>query len=184
MTSEDAIRSEHRRQAAAQVSVANVITSFRLCSTLDWSHYVESVSAAERVLQRDPAGAYANMDFLSRDRYRQAVEELAEPTGENQLRVALRAIASARTMVVVPTMPTSVAEPPSSWSIAATPRRERTSWTHSGADFPGTTSGGTSRISLGHRRASDPPGKPSALPFAIRECSAGAAGTCDDQKLA
>ena len=36
------------------------------------------------------------MDFLSRDRYRQAVEELAEPTGEAQLRVALRAVESAR----------------------------------------------------------------------------------------
>ncbi|HZE19528.1 MAG TPA: glycosyltransferase family 2 protein, partial [Candidatus Angelobacter sp.] len=32
----------------------------------------------------------------SRDRYRQAVEELSEPTGEAQLRVALRAIESAR----------------------------------------------------------------------------------------
>ncbi|MEW6363234.1 MAG: hypothetical protein AB1714_01195 [Acidobacteriota bacterium] len=96
MTSEDAIRSEHQRQAAAQVSVANVITSLRLCSTLDWSQYFEDVSPVERVLQRDPAGAYSNMDFLSRDRYRQAVEELAEPTGEAQLRVALRAVESAR----------------------------------------------------------------------------------------
>ena len=36
------------------------------------------------------------MDFLSRDRYRQAVEELAEPSGEAQLRVALRSVESAR----------------------------------------------------------------------------------------
>src|SRR3989475_8992376 len=36
------------------------------------------------------------MDFLSRDRYRQAVEELAEATGEAQLRVALRSVESAR----------------------------------------------------------------------------------------
>src|SRR5678815_2815383 len=77
MTSEDAIRTEHQGQAAAQVSVANVITSLRLCSTLDWSQYFESVSLVERVLQQDPAGRYGGMDFLSRDRYRQAVEELA-----------------------------------------------------------------------------------------------------------
>jgi cyclic beta-1,2-glucan synthetase len=96
MTSEDAIRSEHQRQAAAQVSVANAITSLRLCSTLDWSQYFEAVSLIERELQRDPAGAYASMDFLSRDRYRQAVEELSEPTGEAQLRVAMRAVESAR----------------------------------------------------------------------------------------
>jgi cyclic beta-1,2-glucan synthetase len=50
----------------------------------------------EQVLQRDPAGVYGQMDFRSRDRYRQAVEELSDPTGEAQLRVALRAVESAR----------------------------------------------------------------------------------------
>src|SRR5712692_4748160 len=50
----------------------------------------------EQVLQRDPAGVYGQMDFTSRDRYRQAVEELSEPSGEAQVRVALRAIESAR----------------------------------------------------------------------------------------
>ena len=95
-TAEEAIRSEHQREAATQVSVANAITSLRLCSELDWRQYVESVSLVERVLQRDPAGVHGRMDFLSRDRYRQAVEELAEPTGEAQVRVALRAVESAR----------------------------------------------------------------------------------------
>ncbi len=96
LTAEDVIRGEHQRQAADQVSVANIITSLRLCASLDWSETFESVSLVERVLQRDPAGVYGSMDFLSRDRYRQAVEELAEPTGEAQLRVALRAVESAR----------------------------------------------------------------------------------------
>ena len=95
-TAEEAIRGEHQREAAAQVSVANVVTSLRLCSTLDWTRFVEAVSLVERVLQRDPAGVHARMEFLSRDRYRQAVEELAERTGEAQVRVALRAVESAR----------------------------------------------------------------------------------------
>ncbi|ABS28204.1 GH36-type glycosyl hydrolase domain-containing protein [Anaeromyxobacter sp. Fw109-5] len=96
MTPEEAIRSEHQREAVAQVSVANVITSLRLCAQLDWSEYVESVSLVERVLLRDPAGVHARMDFASRDRYRQAVEELADPDGAAQVRVALRAVESAR----------------------------------------------------------------------------------------
>jgi cyclic beta-1,2-glucan synthetase len=95
-TAEEAIRGEHQREAAAQVSVANVVTSLRLCSTLDWTRYVEAVSLVERALQRDPAGVHGRMEFLSRDRYRQAVEELAERTGEAQVRVALRAVESAR----------------------------------------------------------------------------------------
>ena len=84
-TAEAAIRGEHQRQAADQVSVANAITGLRLCSAIDWRQYVESVSLVEQVLQRDPAGAYGRMDFLSRDRQRQAVEELAAPSGEAQV---------------------------------------------------------------------------------------------------
>ncbi|KAB2956365.1 MAG: carbohydrate-binding protein, partial [Thermoanaerobaculia bacterium] len=97
MSSEDAIRAEHQEQAATQVSVANVIGSLRLCSSLDWSEYFEAVSLVERVLRQDPPGVYGRMDFASRDRYRQAVEELAgrrAEGGDAQLRVALRAVES------------------------------------------------------------------------------------------
>jgi len=93
---EDVVRSEHQRQAASQASVANAITSLRLCTTIDWRQYVESVSQVDNVLRRDPAGVYAQTDFLSRDRLRQAVEELAEPAGDAQIRIALKTVESAR----------------------------------------------------------------------------------------
>jgi cyclic beta-1,2-glucan synthetase len=96
LSAEDAIRADHQRQAACQASVANSITSLRLCSTLDWSRYFERVSLVEEILRRDPAAVYGAMDFESRDRYRKALEELSEPSGEAQIRVALRAIESAR----------------------------------------------------------------------------------------
>ena len=95
-TAEDAVRGEHQRQGVAQVSVANAITSLRLCAALDWQEFVESVSLVEQVLQRDPAGAYGRMDFLSRDQQRQAVEQLAPPTGDGQVRVALKVVETAR----------------------------------------------------------------------------------------
>src|SRR4029453_12818989 len=56
----------------------------------------ERVSSVEQVLRRDPSGDYPRMDFHSRDSYRHAVEDLADPTGEAQVRVSLRAIESAR----------------------------------------------------------------------------------------
>src|SRR5258705_7259609 len=87
---EDAIRSEARHQAAEQAFMANLIGSLRLVSSFDWSEFFESVSLVEQVLRRDPVAVYGRMDFTSRDRYRHAVEELAEPTGDGQLRVALR----------------------------------------------------------------------------------------------
>ncbi|MGO9764567.1 MAG: GH36-type glycosyl hydrolase domain-containing protein [Myxococcaceae bacterium] len=96
LTAEEAIRDESQRQSSTQLSVGNVITSLRLCSNVDWSQFVESVSLVEQVLKRDPANVHSSMDFLSRDRYRQAVEELADSSGESQVRVALRAVESAR----------------------------------------------------------------------------------------
>ncbi|HEX3112814.1 MAG TPA: carbohydrate-binding protein, partial [Candidatus Eisenbacteria bacterium] len=96
LTIEEAVRAEHQRQTTGHASMGNSITSLRLVASIDWNRTVEQVSLMEQVLQRDPAGVYARMDFASRDRYRQAVEELAEPSGEAQVRVALRAIESAR----------------------------------------------------------------------------------------
>ncbi|MBI5836097.1 MAG: hypothetical protein HZB25_02520 [Candidatus Eisenbacteria bacterium] len=95
-TVEEAVRAEHQRQAMNHVSMGNSITSLRLCSTIDWNEYVEDVSLIERILRRDPSGVYGRMEFMSRDGYRHAVEELADPTGEAQVRVALRAVESAR----------------------------------------------------------------------------------------
>lgn len=95
-TVEEVIRAEAQYQAASQAAVANLVESLRLVSTFDWSEYFESVSLVEQVLLRDPSAVYARMDFRSRDRYRHAVEELAEPTGEGQVRVALKAVERAR----------------------------------------------------------------------------------------
>src|SRR5205085_2131766 len=96
LSAEDAIRSEHQAQATSQVSIANALNSLRLCSTLNWSQYFEAVSQVDHVLRRDPSGVYAAMDYLSRDAQRRAVEELAAPTGEAQVAVAIRAVESAR----------------------------------------------------------------------------------------
>ncbi|MBI4485385.1 MAG: DUF3131 domain-containing protein [Acidobacteria bacterium] len=93
---EDAIRAEGQHQAAEQAAMANLIGSLRLISTFDWSEFFESVSLVEQVLQRDPASVYGQMDFRSRDRYRHAVEELAPPTGEAQLLLALKSVERAR----------------------------------------------------------------------------------------
>ncbi len=95
-TVEEAVRAEHQRQAMNNLSMGNSTTSLRVCATLDWNEYVEGVSLIEQILQRDPPDVYRRMDFSSRDRYRHAVEALADPTGEAQVRVALRAMESAR----------------------------------------------------------------------------------------
>ncbi|HEV7681940.1 MAG TPA: glucoamylase family protein [Pyrinomonadaceae bacterium] len=92
VTVEQIIHAEHQRQAATQVTVGNIITSMRLLSTLDWRDFFESVSLIEPVLGLDPAGAYAKMEFASRDRYRHVIERISKRTRSNELKVARTAV--------------------------------------------------------------------------------------------
>jgi cyclic beta-1,2-glucan synthetase len=75
-------------------TVASCVRSLRTLETIDWKDFFEQVSSTERVLRKDPAGAYARMDFETRDRYRRAVEEIAAGGGGggSEERVALEAI--------------------------------------------------------------------------------------------
>src|ERR1700754_3803244 len=54
MSSEQVVHLEHQRQAAAQVTVGNIITSMRLLSTLDWRDFFEKVSLIDPLLGQDP----------------------------------------------------------------------------------------------------------------------------------
>ena len=89
---EQIIHLEHQRQAAAQVTVGNIITSMRLLSTLDWRDFFEKVSLVDPLLGQDPAGAYAQMEFASRDRYRHVVERISKRTKASELDVARFAV--------------------------------------------------------------------------------------------
>ena len=94
-SSDEVLRIEQQREAIDQLSIANIINTMRVLSALDWPTFVEAVSRVERILRRDPAGAYADMDRPTRDRYRKSVEQLSRRSGTDELDVAERAIASA-----------------------------------------------------------------------------------------
>jgi cyclic beta-1,2-glucan synthetase len=89
---EQMIHLEHQRQAEAQVTVGNIITSMRLLSTLDWNDFFEQVSLIEPLLGQDPAGVYSRMEFASRDRYRHVIERISKRTRANELEIAKTAV--------------------------------------------------------------------------------------------
>src|SRR5262245_10729020 len=86
---------EHRRQAANQVSVGNCVTSLRLLNAIEWPVFFERASKVEEVLRGEPTGVYARQEFATRDRYRQAVEQLAKSSKRDEVEVAKRAVARA-----------------------------------------------------------------------------------------
>src|SRR5262249_8936307 len=96
---EKIVQEEHQRQAEAQVTGGNIITSMRLLSTLDWKDFFETVSLIDPELAQDPAGIYSRMDFATRDRYRHVIERVskgAETEERSVARIALRLAEDAR----------------------------------------------------------------------------------------
>jgi cyclic beta-1,2-glucan synthetase len=92
LSAEDAVTRSNQRLALTQVMMANSITSLRTIARLDWSAWVEMMSATETLLRQDPAGIFDQMTFRSRDHYRHVIEELAKGTGMVEGDVTQRAL--------------------------------------------------------------------------------------------
>ena len=109
LTIEQLVQSGNQQQAADQVSISNSIGSLRALGGMDWREFVETMSIVEQTLRKDPDGAYAEMDFATRDRYRHAIEKLAKTSPLSEAEVALRAIQLAQ--AAQPVHPALAVEP-------------------------------------------------------------------------
>ncbi|HEV2650658.1 MAG TPA: glucoamylase family protein, partial [Rhizomicrobium sp.] len=87
------IRDEYQDQGGVNVTVRNVITSMRLVSGLDWTEFVESVSLVDRAFES--GSDFRGLDFPTRDRYRAAVERIADGSGRSEISIAQSAVAMA-----------------------------------------------------------------------------------------
>ncbi|PKU24746.1 glycosyl transferase [Telmatospirillum siberiense] len=94
MTTDALVHDEHQRQGAATVSIRNIITSMRLISDVDWTELVERISLVDDVLA---AGSdFLEMDFPTRNLYRNAIEDLARGAGRTEIDIARSAVLTAR----------------------------------------------------------------------------------------
>ena len=98
VTREQLIQEESQQQAADQISIGNTISSLRTLQAIDWRDFVEALSSVEHALREDPCGAYPKVDFITRDRYRHAVESIARRSRASEVEVASRAVELARGM--------------------------------------------------------------------------------------
>jgi cyclic beta-1,2-glucan synthetase len=80
------IQVEHSSQSAANMTVRNLVTSMRAMSAFDWQAFVEEVGLVDACLRDAPA--FSSMDFLTRDRYRHAIEDLAKGSRLSELEIA------------------------------------------------------------------------------------------------
>jgi cyclic beta-1,2-glucan synthetase len=87
---ESLVSTEHAAQASANVTVRNIITSARLMSSYDWTEFFEAESCVDTTLRE--GSRFAEMDFVTRDRYRHAIEDLARRSPLSEIEIAKRVI--------------------------------------------------------------------------------------------
>jgi cyclic beta-1,2-glucan synthetase len=95
---EAAVNDEHQRQAAANVTMRNLITSLRFISDYNWDQWFDGVSTVDKLLRDSPL--YGEMDFRSRNDYRSAIEDLARHSGRGEHEIARLALECAATAAV------------------------------------------------------------------------------------
>jgi cyclic beta-1,2-glucan synthetase len=90
---DDLVRKEHQLQGATNVTVRNIITSMRLISDVDWAKLFEAVSPVDDVLRG--GSNFASMDFVTRNLYRTAIEQMARGSDLIEPEIARRSLAAA-----------------------------------------------------------------------------------------
>ena len=92
-TADEIVHDEHQKQGATNVTVRNIITSMRLISDVDWAELFENLSLVDEALRS--GSEFAEMDFPTRNLYRNAIEELARGSRLTELEVAREALLAA-----------------------------------------------------------------------------------------
>jgi cyclic beta-1,2-glucan synthetase len=77
-------------------SLAAHIRSLRKVCQVSWPEVIEPLIQLDRVLRRDPVGAYARMDLESRALYRTELANIAQHSDSTELEVAVAALELAR----------------------------------------------------------------------------------------
>ena len=80
----------------ANERVARALANLHVIAAISWKDFFDRTSHVESILQQDPAGVYPQMDFDTRDRYRRAVEDLAQGARRPEQEVAQAIVTQSR----------------------------------------------------------------------------------------
>lgn len=87
-TISEIIHKEQIEKSIEQVAFSNGVISLITLSQLSWRMIFESTSIVDQILGKDPDDVYLNMDFATRERYRQALEEISKHSQTSETQVA------------------------------------------------------------------------------------------------
>ncbi|MBZ5688459.1 MAG: glycosyl transferase [Acidobacteriia bacterium] len=91
-----ALEASLKSGTALPSSIAPYIRAFEHVLQASWKEDLESLIPFDEMLRRDPAGAYAAMDFESRNWYRERVAQIARRSDQIEMEVAEAALTLAK----------------------------------------------------------------------------------------
>ena len=92
ITVSEAIKKEHFDMAIQKVSMGNSITSLREIARISFLNLFEEINGIEEILKKDPANIYSNMDYKTKEYYRNIIKELSDKTKMSEMYIARKVL--------------------------------------------------------------------------------------------
>ncbi len=92
ITVPEAIQKEHFDTAIRKISIANCITSIKKIQRINFLEIFEQINGVEGILNQDPAHIYENMEYKTKEYYRNSIKEIAKKTKMSEIYIAKKAI--------------------------------------------------------------------------------------------
>ena len=88
----EAIQKEHFDTAIRKISMANCIISIKKIQRINFLEIFEKINGVEEILNQDPSGIYENMEYKTKEYYRNAIKEIAKKTRISEIYISKKAI--------------------------------------------------------------------------------------------
>lgn len=93
---QDSIKKEHFDIALRKVEIGNAIKTIHALQRMNFSEVFENINGANEILKLDPSKVYENMDYKTKEYYRNSVREIAAKTKISEIYVAKKALELAK----------------------------------------------------------------------------------------
>ena len=92
MTISEVIQKEHYDIAISKVSLGNSIISLKEILRVNFLSLFEEINGVEDILKKDPANVYSNMDYKTKEYYRNEIKQISEKTKISELYIAKKVV--------------------------------------------------------------------------------------------
>jgi cyclic beta-1,2-glucan synthetase len=89
---QEVIKKEHFDIALKKVAIGNSIKSIHALQRMNFSEMFENINGVEEILKKDPSGIYENMDYKTKEYYRNTIKEIAKRTKISEIYISNKVI--------------------------------------------------------------------------------------------